>query len=776
MHITKHFGQFLILAVFLTGAGNSLRASEVLFNSLDSTWSNYTTGELFMEGNILMEEGFWHEASRVWSYAEKTHPHNRVVKFKKGVCMSRIGGHWDEVASQFEKVTGPSLTLRYDPFNPNQKLPPVEAWLWLAEAQHRLERFEAAQSAVDRYLAVVGDKHSSLDWASSILDNVRFATRALNNKTSSRVSPLPMNSEAQETHPVMTADGQLLFFSSNRARSNGSNHGRIDPDTREHYHDIYQVRRLASGDWGEPELLNVGLRNHAHVVGSDAFGDKLVVVDSDGWNHELKMTQRWERGWTSAEPLDIDKNIPTQGEVAFFPDKSRLIASVKSRKSIGGFDLFESQMEEDGRWSKLRPLGSNVNTWGDEITPFVAADGKTLFFASNGAEGMGGFDVYRTTRNNAGGWTQPEHLGAPINSVDDDLAFVLDAAGKVGFLATRRQATSSDLDLYKAELNGSDLLENEVVVLSLNASGLEASERPPALVIKDAQTGAIVQRVAPRSTEEVFQFIVNVGDEVVVESEVLEASNQTELLRREISVPRGGEISSVELDFKEVFVPESAVSSDEQKGQPELSILVIETSKTPTPGPVVEEPVVEEPVVEEPVVEEPVVEEPVVEEPVVEEPVVEVQPQRVKSQEDGSPISAPIAPLALSADVDGDMAIAIQLYSGQVHTERMDLSPVVAQALTAAGAGHPVLRIEGSASDGPSTRADGNMGLASSRAINVLLRLERALKKEGLERNKDYTLEVVRRVQPDGATPKDFVGGDAHPASFQYVRVDMRMK
>ena len=54
------------------------------------------------------------------------------------------------------------------------------------------------------------------------------------------------------------------------------------------------------------------------------------------------------------------------------------------------------------------------------------------------------------------------------------------------------------------------------------------------------------------------------------------------------------------------------------------------------------------------------------------EPVVKVQPQRVKSQEDGSQISAPIAPLALSADVDGDMAVAIQLYSGHVHTERID--------------------------------------------------------------------------------------------------------
>ena len=122
------------------------------------------------------------------------------------------------------------------------------------------------------------------------------------------------------------------------------------------------------------------------------------------------------------------------------------------------------------------------------------------------------------------------------------------------------------------------------------------------------------------------------------------------------------------------------------------------------------------------------------------------------------------------------MAIAVQLYSGQVHTERMNLAPVIAQAAAAAGAGHPVLRIEGSASDGPSTRADGNMGLASSRAINVFLRLERGLKKEGLERQKDYSLEVVYRVQPDGGTPKDFVGSDAHPASFQYVRVDMRMK
>lgn len=112
MHINQQIGRSLVLVLFLTGAEKSLQASEAALCSLDSTWSNYTSGELFMEGNILMEEGFWHEASRVWAYAEKTHPHNRVVKFKRGVCMSEIGGHWEEVAAQFEQVTGPSLTLR----------------------------------------------------------------------------------------------------------------------------------------------------------------------------------------------------------------------------------------------------------------------------------------------------------------------------------------------------------------------------------------------------------------------------------------------------------------------------------------------------------------------------------------------------------------------------------------------------------------------------------------------------------------------------------------
>ena len=59
---------------------------------------------------------------------------------------------------------------------------------------------------------------------------------------------------------------------------------------------------------------------------------KLVVLDDDGWTHELKTTERWERGWTVAEPLYLDRTIPNEGEIVFFPNKDRLIASGKMRR------------------------------------------------------------------------------------------------------------------------------------------------------------------------------------------------------------------------------------------------------------------------------------------------------------------------------------------------------------------------------------------------------------------------------------------------------------
>ena len=797
---------FVTLVLALTGSQLASAGTEATVTDADSTWANFSSTELFIEGSILMEEEFWHEAERVWAYAMKTRPKNRVAKFKRAVCVSEIGEDWPMAKALLEEVTKGGLTERYDPFNPNQMIPPVDAWLWLANAEHRMGEFDVARKHVDAFLAKVGEKHGSSEWASKILAEVRFAERQLAKPTDAEVMSMALNSEGNETHPVLTADGKTMFFSSDRARSNGSNHGRVDPNTKTHYFDIYRTELQQDSTWDEPEFLNMGIRNHAKVIGSDAFGQKLVVLDDDGWTHELKTTERWERGWTVAEPLYLDRTIPNEGEIVFFPNKDRLIASVKMRRGEGGYDLYESSLDENGRWSKLKSLGKRVNTWGDEVTPFVAADGVTVFFASNGLQSMGGFDVYRTTRNAAGGWTEPEHLGAPINSVDDDMAFVIGAKGQVGYLASRRNVERGDLQLFEVSMNGAPSLEKQVVILTLDAENLDNDEQPEALIVKDAKSGDVVQRVERESTEDVFNLILPTGRDYVVESAQASPTQDASqsvapAVRRTLTLSEDLEPEVIELTFEEVF--QDVEEADELQG--ELAQEVADVAPFVVQAPKVEQPT--EVVADQTVADANTTEGEDVsgastiedasaqaEERVStsEQPSEEVASGSTNKPAEGSAtaakevtatgdgdvmkVSAPLAPMALAAVDAGQTIMAVQLYSGQVHTERMDMTPALDFIVAQSAKGKPVVRIEGSASDGPSTRAGGNMELASSRAMDVYLRLVNGLSNRGLEKGRDYDVIVIRRVQPDGDTPASFVQGEAHPASFQYVRMDVAVR
>ncbi|MEC7694011.1 MAG: hypothetical protein VX446_06450, partial [Bacteroidota bacterium] len=773
---------FVTLVLALTGSQLASAGTEATVTDADSTWANFSSTELFIEGSILMEEEFWHEAERVWAYAMKTRPKNRVAKFKRAVCVSEIGEDWPMAKALLEEVTKGGLTERYDPFNPNQMIPPVDAWLWLANAEHRMGEFDVARKHVDAFLAKVGEKHGSSEWASKILAEVRFAERQLAKPTDAEVMSMALNSEGNETHPVLTADGKTMFFSSDRARSNGSNHGRVDPNTKTHYFDIYRTELQQDSTWDEPEFLNMGIRNHAKVIGSDAFGQKLVVLDDDGWTHELKTTERWERGWTVAEPLYLDRTIPNEGEIVFFPNKDRLIASVKMRRGEGGYDLYESSLDENGRWSKLKSLGKRVNTWGDEVTPFVAADGVTVFFASNGLQSMGGFDVYRTTRNAAGGWTEPEHLGAPINSVDDDMAFVIGAKGQVGYLASRRNVERGDLQLFEVSMNGAPSLETQVVILTLDAENLDNDEQPEALIVKDAKSGDVVQRVKRENTEDVFNLILPTGRDYLVESAQASPTQDASqsvppVVRRTLTLSEDLEPEVIELTFEEVF--QDVEEADELQG--ELAQEVAEVAPFVVQAPKVEQP--EEVVADQTVVDatatdgEDVSGASTIEDASAqaeervstsEQPSEEVASGSTNKPAEGSAtaanevtatgdgdvmkVSAPLAPMALAAVDAGQTIMAVQLYSGQVHTERMDMTPALDFIADQSAKGKPVVRIEGSASDGPSTRAGGNMELASSRAMDVYLRLVNGLSNRGLEKGRDYDVIVIRRVQPDGDT------------------------
>ena len=869
----------------------------------DSVMLSLTNQQLFVEGSILMEEGFWNEAERVWDAAINRTPNNRVYQFKQGLCLLEIGRNWNQAREAFQAATSGSLTQKYDPFNHRQKSPPLEALLFLAEAERRLGQFEQAKTHIALFNRRAGRKHPYTEYAERLSEDLEFAARQLENPTPADVSLLNINGEADETHPMLTVDGRTMFFSSNRSRSNGSNHGRKDPNTLAHYADVYRSTLLGDSTWSEPEFLNLGASYHAEVVGTDAFGEQLLLQDHDGWTYELKTTAQWERGWTASVPFIFGKNRPTEGEVAFFPSEDRIVVALKQRRGEGGFDLYECALDKKGRWGKPESLGDEINTFGDELSPFIAADGQTLFFASNGLPTIGGFDIYRSVRQDDGTWSKPKHMGSPINSVEDELNFVMGAKGELGYFASRRETDRRDLDLYEVRMNATSPVEGNVMILTVDAS--EEMEIADALVLRDARSGEVLQFIDKCAQSRMFKLIVPAGGDYILERAAIagEGANGEIVqpaIQRRINVPSDARPEVVDVAFAEMFAPELDSLSGSDVSGLELPPFVIRREPTPK---VEKEPMVEE--VVDNVIEtndeevlsvreemdaedeaadmrrtdpdeiedlkgmslpsapvdlanlsgnwyayqigafrgsprqdwlaragEQLVYEELpngmvrwyagvsqdaeatsqdwlelrsdegfqnsflvrlengqrmtlnapLQDPIESTSIIrpslglDGQPSAIAERMVGSNMSSPIAPLALDMTVEGELLLAIQFFSNQVHTARMSIEPLMSRVLELSKQGRPLIRIEGSASTVSTSRERGNWGLAADRASNVYVRVVNRLEEEGLREGDDYSVQIVKRVQPDDASKILEAGAPVHPASFQYVRVDVELQ
>jgi outer membrane protein OmpA-like peptidoglycan-associated protein len=112
----------------------------------------------------------------------------------------------------------------------------------------------------------------------------------------------------------------------------------------------------------------------------------------------------------------------------------------------GGKDIWYSVLDADSKWKQPVNLGKNINTEGDEMSPFIYFDGRTLYFSSDGHTGMGGFDIYTTKMNSDSSWTEPENLGYPVNTYNDETGLAVEASGRRAYFSSVRD-----------DINGKDI-------------------------------------------------------------------------------------------------------------------------------------------------------------------------------------------------------------------------------------------------------------------------------------------------------------------------------
>jgi outer membrane protein OmpA-like peptidoglycan-associated protein/ribosomal protein L24E len=135
--------------------------------------------------------------------------------------------------------------------------------------------------------------------------------------------------------------------------------------------------------------------------------------------------------------------------LCFFNDTLIIFAS-RRVGGYGGLDLYYTHFTA-GAWSNPENLGPNINTSFDETTPFLAKDGRTLYFSSNSTQSMGGFDIFKSTYMEVEmGWQMAQNVGRPFNSAGDETHFQLTTDGRKGFFCSNRKDGNGERDIYQA--------------------------------------------------------------------------------------------------------------------------------------------------------------------------------------------------------------------------------------------------------------------------------------------------------------------------------------
>lgn len=261
-----------------------------------------------------------------------------------------------------------------------------------------------------------------------------------------------VNSEGPDMHPFVPLDESFLVFSTKRDKGVAGQN--LDFDGYKPA-DVFWCK-VRNGEFRKAKGVGMTINSEfvEEFVGMSAYGDHIFyMIDNmegfdDVWMSEFT-GRRWEKGKTLGESINTEE--PEMSATCTPDGQTLFIARLPvEQPGFGGIDIFMSKMLPGGTWSIPVNLGPTINTQYDEMYPVISADGKTLYFASQGHRSMGGYDVYKSTWNEQfSRWDRPQNLGYPINTTMDNFTFCPTDNPRHGYTAQLRKDGIGDLDLYR---------------------------------------------------------------------------------------------------------------------------------------------------------------------------------------------------------------------------------------------------------------------------------------------------------------------------------------
>jgi len=302
-----------------------------------------------------------------------------------------------------------------------------------------------------------------------------------------------INSEYNELRPLISPEANTLFFS---RQNHPENTGGVNDDE-----DIWIAKRdTTSGDWLQAQNIGRPLNNKGpnYISSISSDGDAMLLLLGNAYYSRNRMTQgvsmsiKNEDGtWSQPKNLDIanDYNLSDKANYFLSDDMETIVMSVERKDSHGDRDLYVIFLKDDGSWSQPLNLGGQVNSAAEESAPFLAKDGKTMFFSSKGFSGYGNYDIFLSRRldDTWTNWSEPENLGAGFNSREDDIFFNFTENDEYAYFT---RGSRDNTDIYKVKLpyyQKPEMLAsmlggkytNPNVIISIKGKTFDASTRRP---------------------------------------------------------------------------------------------------------------------------------------------------------------------------------------------------------------------------------------------------------------------------------------------------------
>ncbi len=275
-----------------------------------------------------------------------------------------------------------------------------------------------------------------------------------------------INTSCEELHPIISPDGKILYFVRDDYPLNTE-----DPDKNDIWYSEFKNRKWTKAKNIDRPINNAG--NNALIAVTPDNNTLILKSRYNAWGEEIgrgfsKSTKNDDGSWSIPQNIDVD-NYYNNGKYSSFSlsaDLEVLISDIEHKNTYGKNDLYVSFLKSDGSYTEPENMGAVINTPQDEGTPFLASDGKTLYFSSEGHPGYGSSDIYVTKRidNTWKNWTTPLNLGPVINSPHWDAYFTIDAQGEYAYLVSSSSGFGEE-DIFRVKLP-KQLQPEPVVILS----------------------------------------------------------------------------------------------------------------------------------------------------------------------------------------------------------------------------------------------------------------------------------------------------------------------